>query len=767
MALFISPNPPKYKKDYLYMVDFIFPNKELFLNFLEEDNTERQISIAKDILLCLVYDSHFAPPTRLLFNILDMDSSDLNEKIDTYIKRDHFVHLVHSYLLGVYIYFYHSPINEKVTKLFMLKRNKKRILDSSLNLSAKKDAIIAWRYFVLFHDLTYPFEYYLGMGIDDDDFKKKQDRYLKAFRKIPKSLGKDLVFKSLSKIIAINNLNAYCNEESFDLLVRNYLVDENNDKEYSIVKNTNGEDVNIVDITSFEKWIDAQKLTGIFGYKTLKNIVKIFPKEKILSVLFDSDNCPIVLYVPKNIDAIDDDCEAKPGRESHEVYLTKYYKKRKNNSILSASFPFDDERYNSNYYTLGYFYIEPQKQIDTFLSYLFTGVDKDDYQDALVYFTEMTKTKAELITTEDEFQQYCFEIYLSLYKSAGYYKYMEDDPSISSFSVDNIAQEINKLNNNTPKAISSIINKILQKELPSDKYFQLTGKDANESVLQIFNLVFNDYDGLIEKISSSINNDIVGSNSLVSIIRTIREVVGDKFRTDYSSTIFNEKEPDTLNVESFLNSIIDDSLFKIVDKKIADAGISSIKELINNYVPDYFDGEKYFDHGIWSSLLMIEILDTYENILSCENSDANLLRLKNLSIDTDISQWARKKDYKKNDILAESCYAIAIHNLYPSYLNNKKYKTDLLRSPFAYFAILVDTLQPWDRKNSINQAYMELPYITTSDNFNIEIVKNKIRITEIAVDVQLEVRLDQLKNNLNQFLKNASDNVEIILAGVK
>ncbi len=773
LALFISPNPPKCKKDYLYLTDFIFPNKELFISFLEEENTDRQISLAKDILLCITYDSHFAPPTRLLFNILDMDSGDLDEKLDAYIKRDHFVHLVHSYLLGIYVYFYHTPINEKITKIFQLKRSRKKILDPSLNLSAKKDAIIAWRYFVLYHDLAYPFEYYLGINNQNDTFKDKQKRYLKAFEKISKSIGKDLVFKSLSKVIAINNLNTAHNEELFNLLVANYLIEEKDGKESAIVKNIYGEDVDIVNDISDDRWGKAQKLAGIYGYKTLRNIVNVFPKEHMLAVLFDSNNYPIALYIPNNpsatsqeksilnVDEIEKNCE-----DSHIVYITKYYKKKMDSSILSSSFPFNDTQFNNNY-VFEYFYTYPLEQIDIFLNYLFSGIEKKDYQEALEHLTNLTKSKLELITTENEFQQYCFDIYLALYKFSGYYKYMEDDPSINSSAIDSIIHEINNLNNNIPNLISSIINKILKNELPPKDYFQLSKKDAAGIVGEIFTEAFGNYDTMIEKISDIILDDIVANNNLVTTIRSMRENLGNKFKIDIPSNFLINYENSSMSVDNLFEAIEKDSFYLSVSKKMKDVGVGEFKEVFNNYKPAYYKGEKYYDHGICSALIMIEILNVYENILSQDRSDINLLRLKNLSINKDISQWDLKRNYKRSDILTESCFAIAIHNLYPTSLKNEKYKTDLLKSPFAYFAILIDTLQPWDRKYSANQAYMDLPYATTSSNFNIEIVKNKIRITEGSPEIKLEKRFSQLKNNLNDFLKNASDNIELILAEIK
>ncbi|GAB6119044.1 hypothetical protein [Dysgonomonas termitidis] len=782
-ALFTSPNPPKGKNDFLYLHDFIFPNKELFISFLEEENTERQITLAKDILLCITYDSHFSPPTRLLFNILDMDSGDLHEKVDNYIKRDHFVHLVHSYILGVYLYFYHTPINEKVTKLFQLKRSKKKILDSSMNISAKKDVIIAWRYFVLYHDLAYPFEYYLGIENNTDSFKDKQKKYIKAFEKISKSLGKDLVFKSLSKIIAINNLNTAHNEESFGLLVSNYLIEEIQEEasteitEKAVVKEIDGKNKDIIDDLSPTKWGNAKKLAGIYGYKTLRNIVNIFPKENICAVLFDSNNYPLVLYIPTNtvsskkeeeiLDTEKDSANEKGKQDkSHVVYLTKYYKKRNNNPMLLASFPFEDLHYNKNY-TIQYFYANPFEQISVFFDYLFSDIEKRDYQEALEHLANLTKSKLELITTENEFQQYCFEIYLVLYKLAGYYKYMEDDPSINSSAIDGLLQEIQNLNNNIPDLISSVLNKLLKNKLPQKEYFQFTEKDADETVREIFSDAFGDYETMIANISTHISGDIIANNNLVVAIRSIRENLGTKLKFEIDPTFLIKYETNSIDTEAFFSSVEKDPFFLAINKKMKEVELGDFEHILNNYRPIHGKRNgKYYDHGIYSALVMIEILNIYEIILSHNQSDINLLRLKNLAINTDISQWDQKKNYKRFDILTESCFAIAIHNLYPSELENKYYKTDLLKSPFAYFAILTDTLQPWDRKFSANQAYMDLPYATTSNNFNIEIIRNKIRITEGIHEIKLEKRLNQLKNSLNDFLKNASDNIDVILSEI-
>lgn len=46
-SLFISPNPSRYKNEYLAMMDEIFPNKEEFILFLDSENYRKAITACK------------------------------------------------------------------------------------------------------------------------------------------------------------------------------------------------------------------------------------------------------------------------------------------------------------------------------------------------------------------------------------------------------------------------------------------------------------------------------------------------------------------------------------------------------------------------------------------------------------------------------------------------------------------------------------------------------------------------------------------------
>lgn len=153
--LFTSPNPPRYKSEYLVLRDDIFPSKNLFMEFLESENYEEQLSIANEILLCLNYNSIFSPPTKLLYNLLSMESlTSTRDNDNKYANRDHVVHQVHLYIFGIYVFFYHEVFAENIISSFRyLRRRKGENANTCMVIS---DFIQAWRAFVLFHDVGPP-----------------------------------------------------------------------------------------------------------------------------------------------------------------------------------------------------------------------------------------------------------------------------------------------------------------------------------------------------------------------------------------------------------------------------------------------------------------------------------------------------------------------------------------------------------------------------------------------------------------------------------
>ena len=219
--LFAAPNPQCYKKEFFALRDEIFPDRSLFLDFLDEENYEKQLKLAGEILLRLNYDSCFAPPTRLLFNLMNAEMQNPpSNKNNSYFGRDHVVHLVHLYIFGIYVFFNHKIFSENVVSIFRSHRRQRNL--NIRPLAVIRDFIVAWRTFALCHDLGYPVEMYAKEPSDDPSIaqiqKKEQVTYLSSFQQIAKYIGKDFSMKAISKIMAVYRMLHDHNNYTFEEL---------------------------------------------------------------------------------------------------------------------------------------------------------------------------------------------------------------------------------------------------------------------------------------------------------------------------------------------------------------------------------------------------------------------------------------------------------------------------------------------------------------------------------------------------------------------
>src|SRR5689334_17367406 len=89
----------------------IFPGKSDFQQFLREGDSQKRIEKAKAILLRLSFESELLLPSQFTTALLRAEEN-VAPSVATkgYVPQDHFVHLVHLYMLGIYIFFYHKKL---------------------------------------------------------------------------------------------------------------------------------------------------------------------------------------------------------------------------------------------------------------------------------------------------------------------------------------------------------------------------------------------------------------------------------------------------------------------------------------------------------------------------------------------------------------------------------------------------------------------------------------------------------------------------------
>lgn len=742
--LFDSPNPVIHKSEYLLLMDEIFPDKEMFIAFLNASNFEKQLSLGNKILLRLCYECSFAPPTRLLFNLLNMQTNDTGNADSDYVARDHIVHLVHLYIFGVYVFLYHHVFNENILSLFKNKRNlgNYELKSKTLGCDIFRDFIISWRAFVLYHDIGYPLEKYLlkksdeknkdvEAAAEEEETKDKkgneEEIYIDAFNKIPKFIGKDLAMRSLSKIIGVYKLTSSKSELKFKY-TQKYWNDTDEDK--------------------LIQFSDYSLIDKVYGIETINTITAIYGKKSILPVLCDGNETPLLVYISDNEIIPLSACSTKSSTIGK-------YKEDKEAPFKSGSF--SSSRYHFMYY------IDHKEDIKRNIEQIFPDIPNKDFDLTVNYLQEQTSSKYTMIVSDASFKQYCFDLYMVLYTLAGYNKVNgnnDNDDFLSGVVVD--------MGKKIPFRMAQEIKKLLVDNLKNINFIgDMENMNSTEDVLENYlKKIAEDYTELAYKIGIPLKEEMQYQYIIKKNFKMLRESVGEPFTTAKIKNKISIKNNtliyDLLLAEKEKKTGSIYSILKELDVKLKKAGLISLARIFE-YKP-LFNINGY-DHGICSAVVLLSVMDIFNQMINSAK-DEKWQQILYLAIGIDTSKEKNIINFKLQNILVESCYAILIHNIYPTALEGacKRFKTKLEDAPFAYFATLMDSLQNWDRKLNLNQALKELPYTLYSQNVNIEVRNNKIRIQEGDNNMDVLKIFNARKQTLNEYLENVSDYIELGLS---
>jgi hypothetical protein len=208
-----------------------------------------------------------------------------------------------------------------------------------------------------------------------------------------------------------------------------------------------------------------------------------------------------------------------------------------------------------------------------------------------------------------------------------------------------------------------------------------------------------------------------------------------------------------------------------VDSRLIRNGLVSIKDLVSRYAPPWLKWG-CIDHGLAAGVTILDFRNTLAEIFRTnaepqkEDRSNVIPSVVRLAIGLGTTGADDVLKYQFDVLCEESAYAITIHNLYPEYLIDprlKRFRTDMTSEPFAFLALLCDSLQTWDRKKTMNQAFRKLPYATYSDGFDIDIRRNVLFISEMGDQLDIAERSKSLSEHLDKYLKNASHLVRLSL----
>lgn len=772
--LFINPKPLFRKREiYKSLYYKMFPCDKVFQEFLSTVNNSEQRARAKYIVQRLCFEADFPPPFSLLDNLADFETSSKNRSHNSsYIPQDHYCHIVYMYLLGIYIFFYDPLINTPLTKEFLKKRTEK-----SFNLAkdATEDFVEYWKYFCLFHDLAYPIEQLCNPESEDNESK-----YLECFNKLLNCLSREILAECVAKFLVLwqiindneNNALFFTTSDSpINGKLLNWTADGNH---------YNGKSINNL----FGKYRAIEK---IHCYDHLKMLTGFISVEDYIVVLFDASKMQPIAIKSTTNNAIH-----YYYLESDQVTIS--------NSVAREYL--DSENTLDTYdYNLRYFFKLDEKSLQ--MLYLHDGsgsfFNADTYKKIINLISNSTNTQPvkriqfDGITTSSDLNTYIFQTYQiilnninslvppteELPKQSTHLKIINNQDKIASFINDNFISTFKSiLLSQLPFSDFDAAKKTLDNISvgTSKEEIRIVVAKAVDDLFQEDKI--NEYKKttkteLSSALINKIENEKAKNSSFVEFVYQCKETVFKGFCISQQE-VFGTKEvkiSDLLEMASLEN----------FGKKRLEGLETCIKEKMRTFLPEeeislsdfirkYERPNAYkYDHGIYGSLVFILSLQYYDKLISHLFASKKTGDEKptvedivsTLCWNVDRSQYENRLKKDKKDIIDAVIKSIFFHNIYPSVLktqfeSDNEWNYDFLKEPSTYFAMLVDSLQVWNRTK-----YYELSSVNwwpsfSSDDYDIIIQDNTITLRIMDYGNTIGLHEKNFIKVIEQYLKGLS-----------
>lgn len=711
--LIVKPSPKYNKTEFIQLYNRICSCPDKIIAFLDAEDTGKKTKIAQEIIDIMVLESNFPPTSRMLNFLAEFEQSVRYSRTIENKSRDHYIHMCYLYFLGVYLFFYHQEFNEKLHSVLTLIKQSNEISEES---NFVKSFISAWKYFVLYHDIAYPFEY---LGDEEHDYNKIELDKKKIVEEIFTSDGiykeviKQLSLKIMGTLIAIYNVIKKSTFKSASL--SRYLGKNINN--YRETKQTE-------DLTEVLKVMEEKE---IFFLQYIKDGEDI----KFFYTVFDRDDFIILLKRKSNIECI---------IYKEKLYILEGLKKRNYirniqsdiNVIFSDEFQLKFPELKVEYYG-----VDLRSKLSTFLNDNTIG---ENYFKQFEFSTKKAKNMKEFVR----------ECYFDCFSKINVDK---------KFVLKDLEEEIRK------KIFYNIQNKVVIEkdekkfDISQTSYAELYTKKYLSAVQNILPEVSSK---MIDEIALGSIKEIMQENDIRNEMqRVISNIIGS-----FSIVKCNIKINDVWKEYNVENSIseIENSFETVVAylesalrEAIGALNASTLTDMLKSYNLSY---SKY-DHGIVAAFVYLKYFYIYQKIID-ENQKNVLLRVglnipffKDEKIQEKYIQEKYVDDY--TEMIGQVTYAILIHNLYPdNFPDISRIRTNIVDNSFAYFCMVCDMLQNWGRPYNINSIKECVPMYMDAKEYNIS-VGNYILIT-FSEDNPAKIieRLKSFGEELDSYLSDAS-----------
>lgn len=785
--LFLKPNPqhdnPEVLDIYLKLFYRMFPGKNNYIEFLQVQNYDKQYRLAEEIIHRLCYTSNFPPSFFAIKDVICVENyqKETVGTTDTYVPRDHFIHLVNLYLLGIYIFFYNPQFYNKILIDNRFKRLNEKHCQPKLD--SVKDFISEWKYFCLFHDVGYVPEIFGNKKFVVNAQKTyrtlcKRPNDFQSSLALNKSIKQITFFGALEIMSRIFMAKFVIEYSSLEIIKTSKLFRLFKKNKLSIY--TKGNQVNSAD---FEKefssfFTKTFRLEKMYSNHCIKSLLPIWGENNIavIGIHKETGELSFISFVKDNTRNL--------------LFLTKYENSK--DILQLAKDPslilFDDFRPLN--FELEYLLNENLLSQQLYDMILFGDTSYVEF--SYEFIKETLGIQFAGISCEDQFMNFYFDIYIYLYSAIRKYtfsgtnskqiaraKKFEEFLDSWKFSFEyneDTVNNITKLSDIVYSLIQCIYTENIKnvcidfiQNIPTTISEGKSSQSLNSDIL-ICNVVDECFTAIKEKVNSedekkrlidSIKDNycqqIEQTSSLIkmyAIINSGLKSVLQKCSKPFSYFFDYEKRNESFN-DTFTQSIIQSKMKTVLN--------CSFSDILNNYNIPY--GNK-INHGFASFKYAASIFEILRNSIEHKKTPQEW---KIIDILFSISNPDKNTEYltqyitNYNHIFTNVLYAILFHDVYPVNFSkgselNKMQTT--ISDPFSYLALLCDALQQWNRPQSISASLLDIKRNEhASEEYNIIVKNDGIYIYEESVEKSQRRLAENLANmshlaDIEAFLKN-------------
>ena len=758
--LFTSPRPIN-KALFDGARPILFPDEAAFVEFLSTEDHQEQVECAQRIITNLSYHHRCPAPHRLLNTLLaTQEERRVGIREGDYVPRDHFVHLAHLYLLGIYLFAYHGALNTSCAKqLVRLKRN-----DLAGDRGAANTyAVFAtfWVQFVSYHDLGYPFEM-----LPPAD-RERHKAWFAPYKSVPLWIHLDLACKALAQIAAMHGIIEERDEASFsDDVVVHYGQDARHDADV---------------LAQLEKWKDAIILPKMTHPGGLKQLLALVPQLEVCCCLEHRDSgVPYAVVIPDKQEVIKLWGTLPRALQRHENQLPQ---------LAMDGFTAVLGKHIWRYYA-----IDPKGSFDTacrkalgdnwglvrklclslaedrkFQHILTHGVSCLERLGAHVY--GLLLDQCELLTKEAVHDP----------KLRG-----ELDGALARTDISHeLENAVSTIGKSFGKAITAVVDSYLRKNLDRSLYTGLVVSGGEATAQRIYESAKLGSGSTATSLWKRVGEELDGELFRPAARNTrIRESAANlaaltcsdaaKKRSPYA----NPLETTKVNADFSLSTSLRAQwpLFGALDSNLRQRGLDTFEWLVEHYRPAYVQHnrhyterpERYVDHGFASAVVSSICASEYALLLSSLDAPVSqrrcpLIRMA-LRVGTTLDRAAAEFDVRL--LGAQTTEIVALHNVYTDDLGDRadRYRTDLSGQPLAYLALLADGLQNWDRESLVRQSLGPSGSHLPGNRYDVQIRDGYLWITVNGRKLNIEREHRALTATLSSYLKNADALIRLALS---